>query len=54
LLLLFGTVSRAAALPFAGILAFATVVTGLASAFAFAGVLAFAGMFILFVGVRSG
>jgi len=41
-------VSRTAAFAFAGVFAFATVVTGLATAFAFAGVLSFAGMNVLF------
>jgi hypothetical protein len=39
-------VSRAAAFAFAGVLAFAAVITGLAAAFAFAAVLAFAGVFV--------
>ena len=40
------SVGRAPTFAFAGVLAFAAVITGLASAFAFAAVLAFAGMLV--------
>jgi hypothetical protein len=42
-------VGRTAALSFAGILAFAAVVAGLATALAFTGVLSFAGVNVLLV-----
>ena len=43
-------VGRTAAFSFAGILAFAAVVAGLAATFAFTGVLSFAGVNVLFFG----
>jgi hypothetical protein len=49
--LVVAAVSGAAPFAFAGVFAFATVVTGLATAFAFAGVLAFAGVNIFLLGV---
>src|SRR5216683_3625449 len=52
-LLLLGTVGRAAAFAFARVLAFATVVVRLAAALSLAGILSFAGMLVL-VGVRRG